>query len=77
MTDTQALIKALHAVFTSPNVADSNGEIANLVDTSDGVARGLFRIAKALENIADIMEERWNPPPPPAPADDLDEEIPF
>ena len=32
----------------SPNVRDGNLESANLVDTTDGIARGLHRIASAL-----------------------------
>ena len=32
----------------SPNVADSNFENANVVDTLDGISKGLFAIAKEI-----------------------------
>lgn len=44
-----AIGRGLADVFVSPNVCDSNGEAANVVDTLDDIARALHRIASALE----------------------------
>ena len=35
--------------LVSANVSDSNGENANVVDSLDRIASGLFEIAKAIE----------------------------
>jgi len=50
--------EALHDVLTSPNVADANGEIANLVDTTNYIANGLHRIADQMERANDIAERQ-------------------
>ena len=39
---------AIRACFISPNVCDSNGEPANLVDVGSDVARAAHRIASAI-----------------------------
>ena len=39
---------ALQSVFVSPNVADGNGEPANLVDVVDRLARTTARVANAI-----------------------------
>ena len=39
----------LRDVFTSENVCGSNGEVANLVDTTDDIARALSRLANAIK----------------------------
>ena len=51
-TKQNEIAKALIRVFESPNVTDSNFEIANIVDTLDHIARGLFAVAKQLEKIS-------------------------
>ena len=48
---------AIREVFISPNVSDSNGEAANVVDAMANVANGLFRIAKAIDGLADVQRE--------------------
>jgi hypothetical protein len=50
-------VRAIYDVFSSPNVADSNLEAANLVDTSAEIAKGLHRIGAALERLADLYEQ--------------------
>lgn len=63
------IAEAMHAVFVSPNVSDSNFESANLVDVMDNhgrqmldaatkIANGLGSIALAIENLADAIRER-------------------
>lgn len=42
---------ALVHCFTSPNVSDSNGEIANVVDSLNKIGNGLFAIANAMEKL--------------------------
>jgi hypothetical protein len=42
--------KALASVFTSPNVHDSNGGAANLVDALDSIARSMWDSARHLGN---------------------------
>jgi hypothetical protein len=42
--------EALQFAFISPNVADSNGENANVVDALASIAVALNRIALAMEN---------------------------
>jgi hypothetical protein len=44
----EELREAGRAYLTSPNEADRNGEIANMVD-------GLFAIARALDRVADAI----------------------
>ena len=46
------IAKALIRVFESPNVTDSNFEVANIVDALDDIARGLFAVVKQLKIIA-------------------------
>jgi len=46
------IAEALIRVFESPNVTDSNLEDANIVDTLDDIARGLFFVGKQLKKIA-------------------------
>jgi hypothetical protein len=42
------LTQALECCFTSPNVADSNFEAANVVDALDRIGSGIFRVGKAI-----------------------------
>jgi hypothetical protein len=42
----------------SPNVLDSNFEVANIVDVIDRHARATFRLAQALDNLADAITGR-------------------
>jgi hypothetical protein len=44
--------KAILGSFQSPNVVDSNGEEANVVDVLDDIARALHRMADGLERIS-------------------------
>jgi hypothetical protein len=41
--------EAINNNFSSPNVSDSNQEMANIVDVGDRLARAIFALAKALE----------------------------
>lgn len=47
--DTKEVARAIDRNFTSPNVADSNLEAANLVDVFDNLVRALWRIAALYE----------------------------
>lgn len=67
LTDEQVyrLSQALENVFVSPNVSDSNGEPANLVDVMAMIARelsgmegGLYEIAKAIREREDNQGRR-------------------
>jgi hypothetical protein len=52
----EGLAEAIQAIANhtySPNVSDSNGEAANLVDALDNIARGSFAIARAIERLVD------------------------
>ena len=51
-TEQNEIAEALIRVFESPNVSDSNYEAANIVDTLDDIARGLFAVVKQLKIIA-------------------------
>lgn len=42
------LAKALTDCLISPNVSDSNGEQANIVDVIDKAARNLYKVAAAI-----------------------------
>ena len=52
----ESVNKAIRDVFISPNVADKNFEAANVVDTLDDIARGLFAIARAINKKGDSEE---------------------
>lgn len=67
-TDSQ-LADVLRDVLVSPNVADSNGEAANLVDVLDNhgrtlldgsekIAAGLHAIANAIGDLASAIREQ-------------------
>lgn len=45
------IASALEYVLTSPNVADSNGETANLVDTTNHIAQAIRLVANALDRL--------------------------
>ncbi len=45
-TKTDRLAETLQNVLTSPNVSDSNGEAANLVDVFDRIGDAAWRVAK-------------------------------
>lgn len=49
-------IWAIAARMASPNVCDSNLEPANLVDTTDRIASGLFAIAKAINGLSESIK---------------------
>jgi hypothetical protein len=64
----QMIAEALNNNFTSPNVSDSNGEAANLVDTMQYLAKALWRLGLgsnrrdkddfgAIEILAMVLEE--------------------
>ena len=44
-TQAEIIARALEFVLVSPNVSDSNGEAANLVDTTQNLARALWSTA--------------------------------
>ena len=46
------IAKALIRVFESPNVSDSNFEVANIVDALDDIAQGLHFVGRELKKIA-------------------------
>ena len=65
-TKTDRLAETLAAVLTSPNVSDTNGEPANLVDVFDRIGDALWRTAKwydqmtpmeAIENHGEAIKE--------------------
>jgi hypothetical protein len=43
--------EALKACLMSPNEADRNGEVANVVDGLFAIARAIHRLAKAVETV--------------------------
>ena len=47
LTTAEALTEIANCL-ASPNALDSNGEPANLVDTTDAIAHGLYEIAEAI-----------------------------
>jgi hypothetical protein len=47
--------RAIKAALTSPNVRDSNGEVANVVDAMDDLARGVWAVARAIGRVADAL----------------------
>jgi hypothetical protein len=53
--DVQKIVSKMHGCFISENVSDSNFEAANLVDVGHSVAQGLFRIAKAIDGLAEAV----------------------
>jgi len=63
------LADTIHNVMVSPNVSDSNGEAANIVDVIDNhgrcmldaavkIERGLASIALAIGELAEAIRER-------------------
>jgi hypothetical protein len=54
-----AVVKALWGIFTTPNESDSNGEVPGPTD-------GLYAIARAIHRLAAAVE-RFNPEEPPPP----------
>ena len=48
---------SIRDTFTSPNVRDSNGEKANLVDVIDELAASMDRIASGLESVATAIRD--------------------
>jgi len=53
----EAIARALEFTLSSPNVADSNDEPANVVDVLDKIALAILHHAKAVEKLADALEE--------------------
>lgn len=45
----EKLTQALAGCFISPNVSDSNGEDANIVDVLNNIAKGIFKLADVIE----------------------------
>lgn len=45
---TSAIVEAMHHTLVSPNVEDSNGEAANIVDAMDKVSRAIRWTAQLL-----------------------------
>jgi hypothetical protein len=48
-SDTHKLAVAIDRNFTSPNVADSNFEAANIVDVMHSLAQAIHHLADAIE----------------------------
>lgn len=46
------LFLKLDYLFTTPNEADSNFEVPNMVDGLYAISRGLHHIARAIENVS-------------------------
>jgi hypothetical protein len=63
--DEDEIAKAIHENFTSPNVLDSNGEAANVVDA-------LTAIAQAITRLTEAVTTRSTPPGQETSADPLD-----
>jgi methyl-accepting chemotaxis protein len=55
------LASTIERCFKSPNVSDSNWEIANLVDTTDRLASCTLAIAKALK-LSDVEAGKYTGP---------------
>lgn len=55
--DVNKICSHLSNCFTSSNVSDSNFETANMIDVLDSVARGLFAIAKAIDDLAEAVRD--------------------
>ena len=53
----EAIARALEYTLSSPNVSDSNMEPANVVDVLDKIALAILHHAKAVEKLADALEE--------------------
>jgi hypothetical protein len=49
--------EAIRASLISPNVPDSDLEPANLVDTTNRIARALFDVAGAIRELAEATRE--------------------
>lgn len=69
MTDKDPMVRAVEGLtevlgerLHSPNVSDANMEPANLVDTTNDIARGLHRIAAALEKAVVVLERKLEAP---------------
>lgn len=45
----QAIAEAIRFTLVSPNVSDSNGEAANVVDALNEIARALFYIGRVMD----------------------------
>jgi hypothetical protein len=56
--DPDLLAKVVRQVFESPNVSDSNGEQANLVDTTAAIGTALYAVADAILDLAKAVRER-------------------
>jgi hypothetical protein len=54
----EELCMCIDRIFTSPNVSDSNGEPANMVDVGSDIAGGLYAIADAINRLADSQPAR-------------------
>jgi hypothetical protein len=51
MTDAyDEIAVAIKNAFESPNVSDSNGEVANVVDALDKIGNALWAIASEMKN---------------------------
>lgn len=51
-TTTDEIARAIKATLISPNVSDSNGESANLVDSTAHIAAAIFDLAEAVRELA-------------------------
>jgi hypothetical protein len=57
--DNDRIADAIDRTFSSPNVSDSNGEPANVVDVLDDIARAIFSLAQAVrEHTASTASQR-------------------
>jgi len=56
-TGIEEIADAINRTMMSPNVWDSNGEPANVVDALNYIANGLHHVAAALKEIADAQRQ--------------------
>ena len=50
------IAESLIRVFESPNVSNSNMEVANIVDTIDRLASAIFDLSKSINGATDVNE---------------------
>lgn len=55
--EARQIAEAITNSFVSPNVFDTNGEAANIVDTTNQIAKAGFEIAKAINNLAQAIRD--------------------
>jgi hypothetical protein len=55
---TDPIAEAIHHTLTSPNVADSNFEAANVVDALDSIAKAIWALAAAVREVGTKLDKQ-------------------